>query len=242
MSASESGCVLITGASRGLGAALARGFAAPGAALALCARGGEELRVVAESARAAGATVLASAADVADAAAVERWVAEATERLGPPRALVNNASVLGPRVALAEYPAQEWGRVMEINLNGAFHAARAVLPRMLAAGGGSIVNLSSGAAVLPRERWGAYSVSKVALEALSQNLAHELRGTGVRVNVVDPGSMRTEMRAAAYPEEDPATLKRPEAVVPLVLWLAGARSAAVTGERFQADRWRPPRG
>jgi NAD(P)-dependent dehydrogenase (short-subunit alcohol dehydrogenase family) len=234
--------VLITGASRGLGAALALAFAARGARVSLCARREAALRATADAVRARGAECLVRAVDVADETAVAAWVEETARAFGPPGALINNASVLGPRVPLAEYPSRLWREVLDVNLTGAFHCARAVLPHMLRRGAGSIVNVSSGAAVPPREDWGAYAVSKQALEGFSLNLAAELRGSGVRVNIVDPGSMRTSMRAAAYPEEDPATVKDPARAAGLFLWLAGEESREVTGERFRADDWEAARG
>lgn len=233
--------VLITGASRGLGAALAEAFAHAGARVALCARRAEALRAVAARLRAAGAVCLARAVDVRREAEIARWVQEAERTLGPPAVLVNNASVLGRRVPLAEHSPEEWRQTLEINLTGAFLAARAVLPAMLRRGDGAIINVSSGAAVLPRVRWGAYSVAKYALEGLSWNLAAELEGTGVRVNVVDPGAMRTSMRAAAYPQEDPASVKPPEAATGVFLWLASDAARGVTGRRFRADEWTRPR-
>jgi len=230
--------VLITGASRGLGAALAIRFAQAGARLGICARDASALERVASAVRDAGADCLATGCDVGDAAEVDRWVRSAEERLGAPAVLVNNASVLGPRVPLAEHDVDEWRRTIEVNLTGAFLATRAVLRPMLGAGGGSIINVSSGAAIPPREAWGAYAVSKHALEGFSLNLAEELAGTGVRVNIVDPGAMRTEMRAEAYPDEDPLTLKTPEDRTGVFLWLASDDAANVSGQRFRADDWR----
>lgn len=231
------GTVLITGASRGLGAALAHAFSAAGAPVGICARGGPALDRVAEEVRRHGGRCFARAVDVADPDAVEGWVDEATADLGPPQVLVNNASLLGPRVPLAEYGVDEWRQVLEVNLTGTFVVTRAVLPRMVRQGSGSIINVSSGAAAPPRERWGAYAVSKQAVEGLTFNWAREMQGSGVRLNVVDPGAMRTGMRAAAYPDEDPATVKTPGELVSLFLWLAGEASAGVTGRRFQADEW-----
>jgi NAD(P)-dependent dehydrogenase (short-subunit alcohol dehydrogenase family) len=229
--------VAITGASRGLGAALAQAVAREGGAVAICARDGGALRRVEAEAEALGARVHAAVVDVADEAALREWVAGCTAAIGHPTVLINNASVLGPRVSLMEHPAEEWRRTLEINLTGSFLAARAVLPGMLAAGYGSIVQVSSGAAIVPRTRWGAYSVSKLAADGLALNLAAELRGSGVRVNVVDPGAMRTGMRAEAYPEEDPLTLKTAERTVGPFLWLASRESAAATGQRLHADEW-----
>lgn len=239
MSEMEAGAVLITGASRGLGAALARAFGAAGGRVAVCARDAAALRPVAEAVRRAGGECLARAVDVADEAAVSAWVEEAARELGRPRVLINNASVLGPRVPLVEHPVDQWRATLDVNLTGAFVTARACLPAMLSAGDGVIVNVSSGAALPPRRHWGAYAVAKAALEALTANLAAELEGTGVRVNAVDPGAMRTGMRAAAYPDEDPGDVKPPEAIAELFLWLASDRARGVTGQRFQADRWRP---
>lgn len=230
--------VAITGASRGLGAALAEAFAERGARLSLCARSPDALHAVEDRVRELGADCLARPVDVAIPTEVERWVEETAQRLAPPDVLVNNASVLGPRTSLASYPMEEWSRVLAVNLTGAFAASRAVLPHMLSRGRGSIINVSSGAAVPPRVNWGAYAVSKQALEGLTRNMAEELKGTGVRVNTVDPGAMRTRMRAEAYPQEDPDTVKTPVEIAELFLWLASDASRAVTGERFRADDWR----
>jgi NAD(P)-dependent dehydrogenase (short-subunit alcohol dehydrogenase family) len=234
----EDRTVMITGASRGLGAALATAFAGRGARVSICARDGTALDETADRVRGLGAECVAAEVDVTDAAAVAAWVERTEAQLGPPVVLINNASVLGPRVGLAEYPLEQWRQVLEVNLTGAFVVTGAVLPRMLAAGRGSVISVTSGAAVLPRVKWGAYSVSKYALEGWSTNLARELDGTGVRVNLVDPGAMRTGMRAAAYPAEDPATLKTPEQTTGIFLWLASDASLEVTGRRFSADRWR----
>lgn len=229
--------VAITGASRGLGAALAEGFARAGASVAICATGADALRTVASRVEALGARCVADRVDVTDADAVADWIARATTELGAPSVLINNASVLGGRSPLAEYPVSEWREVLEVNLTGTLIVSRAVLPAMMEADDGSIINVSSGASIPPRTRWGAYGVSKAALDAFSINLARELSGTNVRVNVVDPGGMRTGMRAAAYPEEEPRTLKEPLSIVPLFLWLASDEARDVTGTRFQADEW-----
>lgn len=229
--------ILITGASRGLGAALAVAFGRAGARVAICARDGQALDAVAEAVVETGAACYTRALDVRDEGKVEAWVRGAEQALGTPAVLVNNASALGPRVAIAEHDVAAWRETLDVNLTGAFLTSHSVLPFMLHRGDGVILNVSSGAAAPPRVEWGAYAVSKHALEGLSLNLAAELAGTGVRVNIVDPGAMRTEMRAAAYPAEDPAGVKLAAEVTGVFLWLAGDEAREVTGQRFRADEW-----
>jgi NAD(P)-dependent dehydrogenase (short-subunit alcohol dehydrogenase family) len=229
--------VLITGASRGLGRALAEGFAGSGARLALCARGERDLRVVVERLEGAGSEVVWSAADVRDETAMRALSAAAAERFGAVSVLVNNASILGRRTPLRDQGVAEWREVLDVNLTGALVPILAVLPGMRAMGEGSIINVSSGVGNVARSRWGAYAVSKWGLEALSRNLAVEEREAGIRVNVVDPGRLRTEMRRAAYPDEDPTAPAPPDAAVAVFLWLASPASATETGERFEALSW-----
>lgn len=228
---------MITGASRGLGRALAEAFAAAGWRLVLCARGRGDLETLAGGLEGAGGEVEWAALDVADEAAVGELVARSERRFGGVDVLINNASILGHRGGLADQPIDGWRKVLEVNLTGALVATRAVLPGMRARGGGSIISVSSGVGDRPRAGWGAYAVSKAALEAMTWNLALEERETGIRANVVDPGAMRTEMRQSAYPAEDPETLPEPEEITPVFLWLASDESAAVSGERFRAQEW-----
>lgn len=229
--------VLITGASRGLGRALAEAFANAGWELVLCARGRDDLAALAGELEAAGTEVEWAALDVADEAAVRALVTRSEARFGAVDVLINNASLLGHRRSLIDQALDEWRSVLDVNLTGALVATQAVLPGMRARGAGSIINVSSGVGDRPRAQWGAYAVSKAALEALTWNLALEERETGVRANVVDPGAMRTGMRRSAYPAEDPRTLPEPAEITPVFLWLASNESAAVSGERFRAQGW-----
>jgi NAD(P)-dependent dehydrogenase (short-subunit alcohol dehydrogenase family) len=229
--------VFITGASRGLGRALADAFGGAGARLVLCARGAADLEDVASALRARGVELEWGTVDVSDPGDVAALVARAVERFGPITVLVNNASILGPRVRLAEHPVDAWRQVLEVNLTGVLIPTQAVLPGMREAGGGSIVNVSSGVGNIARKRWGAYAISKWGVEALSRNLALEEEAAGIRVNIVDPGQLRTEMRRAAYPDEDPLDPSPPEDAVPVFLWLASEASAGVTGQRFKALEW-----
>jgi NAD(P)-dependent dehydrogenase (short-subunit alcohol dehydrogenase family) len=231
----EGKVALITGAGKGLGRALALACAREGARVVINARSEESIRPVAEEVESSGAEALALAADVSESADVEGMVDAAVQRFGRIDVLFNNAGVLGPRVAIVEYPEDEWRRVIDANLTGPFLVSKAVIPHM--PGGGSIVNVVSGVSVEGRAEWGAYSVSKFGVEGLTQILSSELEERGVRVNAVDPGGMRTGMRAAAYPEEDPTTRITPEENTDVFLYLASDESKGVTGQRFKAQEF-----
>jgi NAD(P)-dependent dehydrogenase (short-subunit alcohol dehydrogenase family) len=232
----EGKVAVITGASQGLGRALALAFAREGARVAINSRAEESIRSVAGEVESAGAEVLAVAADVSQSADVERLIGGTVERFGRIDVLINNAGVLGPRVPIEEYPEEEWRRVIDANLTGLFLVTKAAIRHMPE--GGSIVNVVSGVSVEGRAEWGAYSVSKFGVEGLTQILASELEGRGIRANAVDPGGMRTEMRAAAYPEEDPTTRITPEENTGVFLYLASDESRGVTGRRFKAQEFR----
>ena len=229
--------VVVTGASQGLGRALALAFAREGARLVVNSRSEESVRPVAQEAESAGAEVLAVAADVSGSADVERLVGDAVDQFGGIDVLVNNAGLLGPRVAIEEYPEDEWRRVIDANLTGPYLVSKATIPHMRP--GGSIINVVSGVSVEGRAEWGAYSVSKFGIESLTQILAAELEDRGIRVNAVDPGGMRTDMRAAAFPDEDPNTRITPEEITAVFLYLASDGSNGVTGQRFKAQEFRP---
>jgi NAD(P)-dependent dehydrogenase (short-subunit alcohol dehydrogenase family) len=226
---------LITGASQGLGRALALAFAREGARVVVNARSEDSVRPVAGEVEDVGGEVLAVAADVSKGADVERLVGESVERLGKIDVLVNNAGLLGPRVAIEDYPEGEWRRIIDANLTGPFLVSKAAIPYL--SEGASIINVVSGVSVEGRAEWGAYSVSKFGMEGLNQILAAELAERGIRVNAVDPGGMRTDMRAAAYPEEDPQTRITPEENTAVFLYLASDESEGVTGERFKAQEF-----
>lgn len=227
--------ILITGSSRGLGRALAVAYAKEGAKLVVNSRSEESARSVATEIEDLGAEVVVAAGDISKADEASRVVAAAVERFGRLDVLVNNAGLLGSRVSIEDYPEEEWVRVMEANVNGVFFVTKHAIPHM--SEGSSIINLVSGASVGARADWGAYSVSKFAVEGLTGNLAVELKDRGVRVNAVDPGGMRTEMRAAAYPDEDPGTKPTPEENTAVFLYLASSDSRGVSGERFKAQEF-----
>jgi len=207
---------LITGASRGLGLALAQALADRGYGLAIDARGSDDL----EAARAAlsrRTAVTAVAGDVADPAHREELVAAAA-RMGRLRLLVNNASVLGPspQPDLDAYPLEVLDSVYRINVLAPLGLIQLALPA-LAAGGGTVLNITSDAAVENYPGWGGYGSSKAALEQLSNVLAAE--HPGVRVYWADPGDMRTRMHQEAFPGEDISDRPLPETSVPGLLQL-----------------------
>jgi len=187
---------IVTGASRGLGAEIARALGNAGAAVAVTARRVAEAARVANEISAAGGKAIGVACDVADPASVRQAVAEVRERLGAPTILVNNAGVIEPLGAFHEAEPADWATNITVNLAGPAVAAQAVLPDMLAAGRGTIVNISSGAARVPIAGWGAYSVAKAGLTMLGRVLDAEYAGRGIRVFGFAPGLVDTDMQAA----------------------------------------------
>lgn len=186
--------VIMTGGSRGIGAAAAMAMAREGAALMITARDGTASAETAERITAAGGRAIAMASDVADFASVTALVARTEAELGKVDVLVNNAGVIEPIVGLVEADPAEWARNIQINLVGAFHGVRAVLPGMIARGGGTIINISSGAAHRPLEGWSAYCSGKAGLAMLTQAIALETAAQNIRVFGFAPGTVDTEMQ------------------------------------------------
>ena len=235
----EGKVALVTGASQGLGRALALAYAKEGANLVISSRSADSLETVAEEASGSGVEVLTVPANLSRSEDVQKLVDAAVERFGKIDVLVNNAGLLGPRVTIEEYPEDKWRSVLDANLTGPFLVSKAAIPHMRE--GASVINVTSGVSIEGRPEWGAYSVSKFGLEGLTQILAAELKAHGIRANSVDPGGMRTAMRAAAYPDEDPTTRITPEENTAVFLYLASDESREVTGERFKAQEFQPAR-
>ena len=233
---------LITGATRGIGKAVAAAYVREGARVFICARNQQEVAVTVREFRydSTDAQVDGCAGDVGKENDVCRIVDAVIERFQKIDTLVNNASLLGPRVALVEYPFTQWEEVIRVNLHGVFLLSQEVVKRMIVQRHGSIINVSSGVGRVGRARWGAYAVSKFGLEGLTQVLADEVKEFGIRVNSVNPGPTRTEMRAEAYPEEDPLTLPTPEQITPIFVHLASAQSENLTGQMLEAQDWSEP--
>ena len=228
---------LITGGSRGIGKAIASAYVRAGARVFICARGENDVARTVSEIREADGNIAGLAGDVGKAEDARRIVDAAVNRYGTIHVLVNNASLLGPRVPIADYPAEEWEEVVRVNLTGVLWITQRILPVMIAQRQGSIINVSSGVGRIGKARWGAYACSKAGLEGFTQVLADELKDSGIRVNSVNPAATRTGMRAQAYPEEDPMTLPAPEEIMPIFLYLASDESVGVTGKALEARDW-----
>lgn len=203
---------LVTGASRGIGRAVAVRFAAEGAHVVLAARTQGGLEEADDEIRKAGGTATLVPLDLADFPAIDRLGAALFERFGRLDVLVGNAGALGRLSPLAHTDPAAWERVLAVNLTANFRLVRSLDPLLRLSEAGRAVFVTSGAARRASAYWGAYAVSKAALEMLVRIYAEEVAKTKVRVNLIDPGATRTRMRAEAYPGEDRAGLKTPESV------------------------------
>lgn len=183
--------VVITGASRGIGAAAARVFAAAGAGVALLARSTGAVEGLAAE---IGPQALALGCDVADAQAVQAAVDAVVARWGRLDVLINNAGVIDPIARLTEARPDEWGRAVDINLKGVFHGIRAAVPVMRTQGSGTVITVSSGAATNPLEGWSSYCASKAGALMLTRALHLEEGGHGIRALGLSPGTVATEMQ------------------------------------------------
>ncbi len=214
---------LITGASRGIGEAVARRFAAEGARLVLAARttgGLEEVddRIRAECGADAAPTLVTL--DLADDDGIERLAAAVAERFARLDILIGNAGLPGTMTPMHQIDPAEWQQVLAVNLAANWRLIRAFDPALRASDAGRAVFVTSGAARGPRPYWATYAVSKAALESMVLSWAGENAQTAMRINLIDPGATRTAMRAAAYPGEDPMTVKTPDAAAGLFVDLA----------------------
>jgi len=231
---------LITGASRGLGRALAETLAGAGARVVLVARDAAVLDDVVDGIRRRGGTAHAIAADVGDKQATHAIAGEAAALIGPIDLMINNASSLGPTPLplLLDTECEDLERVLEVNVVGPFRLTKVIAGSMVLRGRGTLINISSDAAVAAYPTWGAYGASKAALDHLTRIWAAELDGTGVRFLSVDPGEMDTAMHAAAIPDADPAELARPADVAARIVDMVRRIDAAPTGARLEARAWR----
>lgn len=211
---------VITGASQGLGLEIARIYARHKIGLILTARGGDALEHAASD-LGEHTAVVALAGDVADRSHAEQLIQRGLERFGRIDVLVNNASTLGatPMPELADYPLEDLTQAFRVNTLAPLHLVQLALPTMKAQSAGVIINVTSDAGVEAYPTWGGYGASKSALEHLSRVLAAELEGSGIRVYVVDPGDMNTQMHRDAEPGADLSDLLSPELPAPAFLRL-----------------------
>jgi NAD(P)-dependent dehydrogenase (short-subunit alcohol dehydrogenase family) len=217
----EGRIALVTGASRGIGAAVATALSAEGAHLILVARTQGGLEEVDDAIRAQGGTATLMPLDMTDYDGIDRMGAAIFQRWGKLDILVGNAAVLGPMSPIGHIPPQAWEQAFAINVTANFRLIRSMDPLLRASDAGRAVFVTSIAGRLARAYWGLYASSKAALEMMVKTYAQEVEKTPIRVNLFNPNRTRTAMRAEAYPGEDPETVKTPEEaaiqLIPLVL-------------------------
>ena len=211
---------LVTGASRGIGAAVAERFAAEGAHLVLAARTVGGLEEVDDKIRTAGGSATLVPLDLRDFIKIDELAAAIYERYGHLDILVGNAAEFGTFSPLGHIEPALWGEIIDLNLTANWRLIRAMDPLLRAAEHGRAIFVTSGIARAPRAYWGPYAVSKAGLEALVKTYAAEIEKTKVRANLLGPGVVRTRLRARVFPGEDPMSLPPPESVVEAFIQLA----------------------
>jgi NAD(P)-dependent dehydrogenase (short-subunit alcohol dehydrogenase family) len=210
----------VTGASRGLGRAAAIAYAEAGAHVVAMARTTGALEELDDAIQAVGGSATLVPADLADAGAIERLGPALLQRWGKLDIFLANAGILGPLSPLTHASPKEWAKVFDINVTANWRLLKSIEPALQASDAGRVIMLSSGAAHSCRAYWGPYSISKAALEAMARSYANETLKTPLRVMLVNPGPLRTRMRAEAMPGEDPQTLRTPEELAPHLVKLA----------------------
>ena len=209
---------LVTGASRGIGAATVEALAAAGYHVVLTARTAKDLEAVEARIHDAGGTATIAPFDLTDYDAIDRLAAALGARWGRLDALVLNAGTLGNLTPVPHTDLKDWDRVLALNLTANWRLIRAFDPWLRQSAAAHVVAITSTVATAPRAYWGAYAASKAALETLVTTYGAEVSAiTGIRTHILNPGATRTAMRARAFPGEDPATLKEPEEVAAKVL-------------------------
>ncbi|HET8706420.1 MAG TPA: YciK family oxidoreductase [Pseudomonadales bacterium] len=231
--------ILVTGASDGIGRAVALKCAQLGATVILLARSNDKLEQVYDEIEANGwpqPAIVPLHLGTTTEAQFNQLAAQLENEFGKLDGLVHCAAALGDQTLIEMYDPQTWRQVFDVNVNGAFMLTQSLLPLLRLSGDASIIFTSSSVGRKGRAHWGAYAVSKFAVEGLMQVLADELENTAaIKVNSINPGAVRTVMRATAYPFEDPANLRRPEEITDLYCYLLGPDSKGVSGQALDAQ-------
>lgn len=227
----EGKVALVTGASRGIGAATAQALAAQGAHVIITARNAKDLEAVEDAIFAAGGSATIAPLDLTDGDSIARLAAAVTERWGKLDFLVLNAAMLGTLTPVSTIDGAEFARLFTLNVTAQQVLMASFDALLRKSDAGRIIALTSSVGARPRAFWGAYGASKAALENLVQSYGEEVRNLSpVRVAIIDPGRTRTKMRASAYPGEDPASVKEPSIVADAIVELL--RSEFETGHRL----------
>jgi NAD(P)-dependent dehydrogenase (short-subunit alcohol dehydrogenase family) len=231
--------ILVTGAGRGIGAAAARTYAAHGATVLLLGRTEANLSALYDEIEAAGhpqPVVIPFDLETALPHQYDELAATIEAEFGRLDGVLHNASIIGPRTPIEQLTGEQFMQVMHVNVNATFMLTTALLPLLKLSGDASIAFTSSSVGRKGRAYWGAYGVSKFATEGLMQTLADEIDGLGsLRANSINPGATRTDMRAQAYPAEDPTNNPTPEEIMPVYLYLMGPDSKGINGQALDAQ-------
>jgi NAD(P)-dependent dehydrogenase (short-subunit alcohol dehydrogenase family) len=223
---------LVTGASRGIGKAIALGLANQGAHVLALAKTRAALEELDDEIKQLGGQSSLIHLNLAHAEKVNALGPSLYQRFQRLDILVGNAAVLGPLSPVTHIKDADWAAAFDINVHANWRLIRSLDPILRLASAARVLFVTSGAAERCRAYWGPYSATKAALNAIVKTYAHEVETTAIRANLLDPGRMRTRMRAAAYPGENPETLPAPEALLPIVLQLLSGQNTA-NGEIFE---------
>jgi len=230
--------IMVTGAGRGIGEAAAKAYAAHGATVLLLGKNEENLNRVYDEIEAAGhpqAAVIPFNLETALPHQYDELAAMVEREFGRLDGLLHNAAIVGPLTPIEQLSGDHFMRVMQVNVNAMFMLTSTLLPLLKLSPDASVVFTSSSVGRKGRAYWGAYAVSKFATEGLMQVLADELTGTTVRSNSVNPGATRTDMRAKAYPGENPLKNPLPAEIMPVYLYLMGPDSTGTNGKALNAQ-------
>ncbi|MCP5160389.1 MAG: YciK family oxidoreductase [Hahellaceae bacterium] len=236
--------ILVTGAGDGIGRAAAKTFAAYGATVLLVGRTIKKLEAVYDEIEAAGHPQPAICPINLEGATSKDYDDLANtiqQEFGRLDGLLHNAGQLGTLTPIEQYDTETWNKLLQVNLTAPFLMTQALIPLLRESGDASVIFTSSSVGRKARAYWGAYAVSKFGTEGLMQVLADELddEHNNIRVNSINPGATRTNMRAHAYPAENPIHNPTPEQIMPVYLYLMGSDSQGVTGQMFDAQKKQP---